>query len=65
MLLFKTYTMEFEFNRQLEHMVSHQGMQSRLPVFLVGEFGTYEIFMQNDCLERPDFSQFYSYRHKI
>ena len=46
LLLFKTYTLEFEFDRHLEHMVSYQGMQSGLPVFLVGEFGTLEIFMQ-------------------
>ena len=31
----------------LEHMVSYQGMQSGLPVFLNGEFGTIEIFLQN------------------
>ena len=46
MLLFQTYTLEFEFDRHLEHMVSYQGMQSGFPVFLVGEFGTFEIFMQ-------------------
>ena len=27
-LLFKTYTLEFDFDRHLEHMVSYQGMQS-------------------------------------
>ena len=46
MLLFKMFTLEFEFNRHLELMVSYQGMQSGLPVFLVGEFGTFKIFMQ-------------------
>ena len=45
-LLFKTYTVEFELNRQFEHMVSYQGMQGEIPVFLVGEFGTFEIFIQ-------------------
>ena len=44
MLLFKTYTLEFEFDGHLEHKVSCQGMQSGLPVFLVGEFVTFEIF---------------------
>ena len=44
--LFKTYTLEFEFDRHLEHMASCQGMQSELPVFLVSEFGTSEIFIQ-------------------
>ena len=44
--LFKTYTLEFEFDTHLEHMVSYQGIQSGLSVFLVGEFGTFEIFMQ-------------------
>ena len=58
MLLFKTYTLVFEFNRHLEHIVSYQGMQSRFLVFLVGEFGTFEIFMQNDCFAKPDFSYF-------
>ena len=33
--LFKTYTLEFEFDRHLEHMVSYQGMQSELPCFLL------------------------------
>ena len=36
MVLFKTNTQEFEFDRHLEHMVRYQGMQSRLPIFLVG-----------------------------
>ena len=42
------YTVEFEFDRQLAHIVSYQGMQSVLPVFVVVvvEFGTFEIFMQ-------------------
>ena len=46
MLPFKTYTLEFELDRHYEHMVSYQGMQSGLPVFLVSEFGTFEILMQ-------------------
>ena len=46
MLLFKTYTLEFEFNRHLEHMASYQGMQSGLPVLLLGEFGTVEVIIQ-------------------
>ena len=46
MLLFKSYTLGFEFDRHLEHMVSYQGMQSGLPVLLVDEFGTSQIFMQ-------------------
>ena len=37
--LFKTHTLEFEFDRHLEHIVSYQGMQSGLLLFLVGEFG--------------------------
>ena len=51
MLLFKTYTLEFEFDRYLEHMVSYQGIQSGLPVFVVGEFGAFEIFMQMIVLQ--------------
>ena len=58
MLLFKTYTLEFEFDRHLEHMVSYQRMQCGLPVSLVGEFGAYQIFLQNDCFAKPDFSYF-------
>ena len=58
MLLFKMYTLEFEFDRHLMHMVSYQGMQSELPLFLVGEFGAFEIFMQNDRFANPDFSYF-------
>ena len=36
-LLFKTYTLESESDRHPEHMVSYQGMQRGLPVFLVGK----------------------------
>ena len=42
---------EFQLDRHLEHLVSYQGMQCELLVFLVSEFGTFEIFMKNDCLE--------------
>ena len=52
MLLFKTYTLDFEFDRHLEHMVRYQGMQSRLTMFLVGEFGAFQIFMQTDCFAK-------------
>ena len=64
MLLFKTYTLQFELDRHIEHMVSYQGMQSGLLVFLCGELGTFEIFMQNDCLVKPDFPYLSSYKHK-
>ena len=46
MLHFEIYTLELEFDRHLEHIVSYQGMQRGSPVFLVGEFGTFEIFVQ-------------------
>ena len=58
MLLFKTYTLETEFDSHLEHMVSYKGMQSGLPMLLVGEFGAFEIFMQNDFFAKPGFSYF-------
>ena len=61
-LLFKTYTPGFEFDRHLKHIVSYQ--QNGLPVFLIGEFGTFEIFMQNDCLEKPDISYLFNYKHQ-
>ena len=64
MLLFKAYTLEFEFDRHLKHMVSYQGMQSGLLVFPVGEFGTFEIFCKNDCSERPDYSYFSNFRQQ-
>ena len=57
LLLFKMFTLEFEFDRHLEHMFSYQGMH-KLPVFLVGEFGAFEIFIQNDCFAKLDFSYF-------
>ena len=40
-------------------MVSYQGMQSGLPMFLVGarEFGAFEIFMQNEPLCKMDVLQ--------
>ena len=44
--LFKADTLKFEFDRHLKHIISYQGMQGRLPMFLVGEFGNFEIFMQ-------------------
>ena len=46
MLVLKMYTLEFELDRHLERMVRYQEMQSGLPLFLVGEFGTFEIFMR-------------------
>ena len=46
MPLFRTYTLKFEFRRHLEHMVSYHGMQrGRVPMFVAGEFGTFEICM--------------------
>ena len=57
-LLFKTFTLEFDFDRHLEHMVSCQGMQSELLVF------AFEIFMQNYCFAKPDFSYFSNCKHK-
>ena len=41
---FKTYPLELEFDRHLEHIVNYQGMESGLPMFLVGELGTFDIF---------------------
>ena len=64
MPLFKTYTLEFEFDRHLEHIVSYLGMQSGLPVFLVGEFGTFEVLGKNDCLVKLYSSYFSNYKHK-
>ena len=64
MLLFRTYTLEFEFDRHFEHMISYQGMQSWLPVFPVGEFSAVEIFMQNDCFAKSDFSYFSNWKRQ-
>ena len=55
MPLFKTYTLKFKFDRHLERMVSYRGMQSGLPMFLDGEFGTFKIFLQNGGLVKPVF----------
>ena len=44
LLLFETFALEFELDRHLKHILSYQGMQSGLPVFLVGEYGTLVIF---------------------
>ena len=46
---FKAYTLDCKFDRHLEHMVSYQGIQGGLPVFLVGELGTFVSFMLNYC----------------
>ena len=32
-------------------MVSYHGMQIGFSFFLVGEFGAFEIFIRNDCLQ--------------
>ena len=64
MLLFTTYTLEFEFDKHLKHMVSYQGMQSGIPVFLVSEFGAFETLCKNDCLVKPDFSHFSKYKQE-
>ena len=45
-------------------MFSYQGIQSGLPVFLVGEFCTFEMFGKNDCLEKPAFLYLSNYKHK-
>ena len=34
-LFFKTYTLEFKFDRYLEHMVSYQDVHSGLPSFML------------------------------
>ena len=52
MLLFKTCTLESEFDRRLEHMFSYQGMQSGLHVLLVGEFDPFEIFLQKRLFDK-------------
>ena len=64
MFLFKTYTLEFKFDRHLEHVARYQGMQSGLPVFAVAEFDAFEIFMQNDCFSKPDFSYFSNWKRQ-
>ena len=64
MFLFKTYTLAFEFDRHFKDTVSYQGMQSGLSVFVVGEFGAFEIFMQNDCFAKSNFSYFSNWKHQ-
>ena len=57
MPLFKTYTLEFEFDKHFEHVVSYQEMQNRLPVFLAGEFSTFGLL-------KPNFSYLSNYKHQ-
>ena len=45
-------------------MVSYQEMQSGLPVFVVGELGAFEIFVQNDCFAKTDFSYFSNWKRQ-
>ena len=52
-------------NSGQDDMVSYQGMQSGLPVLVVGAFGTSETFYKNDCLVRPDSSHFSTTTSKI
>ena len=55
---------QFKFDIHLELMVSYQGLQSGLPMFVVGEFGTFQTFPKiNDCLIRFDFSYFSNSKH--
>ena len=63
MLLFKRSILEFSFDRHLEHIVSYQDAEW-LSVFLVGEFGALEIFMQNDCFAKPDFSYLFNWKRQ-
>ena len=61
LLLSKTFALEVEFDRRLEHMFSYQRMRTGIPVFPVGEFGTFVVFCKIDCSEKPDFSYFSNY----
>ena len=49
MLLFKTYTLEFEFDRHLKHMISYQEMQSGFPYFLLVNSALSRFLCKNDC----------------
>ena len=65
MLLFKTSTLEFAFDRHPEHMVSYQGMQNGFSVFLVGvNLALSRFSCKNDCLAKPDFSYFSNWKHQ-
>ena len=65
MLLFKAYTLEFEFDKHLVHMVSYQLMQCGLPVFFLLVNSTLQRFLsKNDCSVKPDFSYFSNYKHQ-
>ena len=64
MLLFKTYTLEFEFDRHLEHMVSYQGTWSGLLCYFLINSTFWGSFCKNDCLVKPDFSYFSNYKHE-
>ena len=60
LILLKTFTLEFEFDRHLKYIFNYQGMQRGFPVFLVGEL---DIFCKNDCLAKLDFLYFSNYKH--
>ena len=64
MSLFKTYTLKLEFDKHFQHIVSYQEMQSGFPIFVVDEFDAFEIFMQNDCFAKPDFSHFSNWKRQ-
>ena len=52
MLLFKTYTLEFDTSST---WLAIMECRVDLPVFLLGEFRTFDIFMQNDCFAKLEF----------
>ena len=54
MFLFKRTHLNFSV-RHLEHMVNYQGMHCGLPVFVIGEFDAFEIFMQNEYFAKSQF----------
>ena len=60
LLPFKTFTLEFEFDKHLKHMFICQGMWNGLPLFLVGKFGTSEIFFAKMAVWTSPI-----YKHKI
>ena len=64
MLLFKTYMLEFEFDRHLEYMVSYQGIKMGFPWCVFVNSGVSGFLCKNDCLVKPDFSYFSSYKQK-
>ena len=64
MLCSKMCFLEFEFDSDIEQMVSYQGMESGLLCFLLVNSPLSRSLFKNDCLVKPFVSYLSNYKHE-